>query len=83
MTKKYFDEWEFHKAQAYSMMNPFEAIKKFEKYLKQYPQDYITYTYYAFSLITIGELDKAEKVLDYVEKKLMKIINLLLKKHIR
>lgn len=67
MQEKYYDEWEFQKAQSHKTLNPFEAAKKFEEYLKQYPKDYITYAYYASSLITIGELDKAEKVLNYVE----------------
>lgn len=68
MEEKYFDEWEFRKAQSYRIVNPFESVKKFEEYLKEYPKDYSGYVYYASSLITIGELDKAEKVLDYVEK---------------
>lgn len=68
MNNKYFDRWEFQ--QAFSLMetNPVEANLKFEEYLKKYPKDYAIYSYYVSNLITIGELDKAEKVLNYMEK---------------
>lgn len=38
-----------------------------EEYMKKYPLDYSAYPYYASILITLGDFNEAEKVLDYVE----------------
>ena len=69
MDNKYYDEWEFHKVQSLRNFNPKETVEKFEQYLKEYPNDYSAYCYYASSLVTIGKLEEAEKVIDYVEKR--------------
>ena len=67
--KKYYDKWQFDQAFNLIETNPHEAKNRFEEYLKQYPDDYATYPYYAYVLITIGEFEQAEKILNYVEKK--------------
>lgn len=68
MSVKYFDNWEFQQALSFLDTDPFEAKIKFEKYLQKYPKDYCTYAYYASVLITIGQYDEAEKILEYVKK---------------
>lgn len=47
--------------------NPFEAKNKCEEYLKKYPKDYMAYTYYASVLITVGQFNEADQVLEYSE----------------
>lgn len=51
---------------AISKMNPYEAVKANEDYVRTYPFDYIASAYYISSLITIGELDKAAIELRYL-----------------
>lgn len=60
---RFYDSWEFKQAHSYRATNPYDAVAKFEEYIKKYPQDFSSYIYYASSLITIGELDKAEEML--------------------
>ena len=69
MKNKYFDRWEFKQANSIIETNPLEAKLKFEQYLEKYPEDYSTYYYYASVLIILGDLDVAEKVLNFVEEK--------------
>ena len=63
---KYFDNWEFNKIIPLIETNPFEAKIRFEEYLKKYPKDYTTYPFYISTLITLRELNEAEKVLEYI-----------------
>lgn len=65
---RFYDSWEFKQAHSYRATNPYDAVAKFEEYIKKYPQDFSSYIYYASSLITIGELDKAEEMLKKVEE---------------
>ena len=67
--KRYFNKWEFQQAFALSKKNPLEARLKYEEYLEKYPKDYTTFPYYSSILILLGELDEAEKILDYIVKK--------------
>lgn len=67
MVTKYFDKWLFEQVISLSKTNPIKAELKFEEYIKEYPNDYSIYAYYASNLITLGKFDKAEKVLKYVE----------------
>lgn len=69
MSNEYFDTWEFTKALDLINTNPIESKRLFEEYLKNHPIDYSAHTFYASCLITLGELDKAEKVLDDIEEK--------------
>lgn len=66
MENKYFDRWEFEQAITSLLTNPFIAKTKFEQYLSKYPKDYSAYPYYASCLITLKQLEKAERVLNYV-----------------
>ena len=68
MTEKYFDTWQFKSVVDTINKNPIKAKQEFEEYIKQYPKDYAAYPYYASSLITLGEFDKAYKILEYVER---------------
>lgn len=68
METKYYDNWEFKKHIAALYENPFESKNKLEEYLRKYPNDYSAYAYYAYNLIVLGEFDKAEKVLNNIEK---------------
>lgn len=66
MKQLYFNELEFKKAFSLHQTNPMEAKIRYEEYLKKYPKDYYTYTFYVGVLIELGEFDIAEKVLNYV-----------------
>lgn len=68
MEDKYFNVWEFKQAFSSSKNNPQEAKEKYEEYLKKYPEDYTSYTFYISLLINLGELDKAQQTLDFVEE---------------
>ncbi len=72
MNNKYYDTWEFKQALAKLDVNPFDSVSKLEEYLKKYPRDYSMHAYYAYSLITIGELSRARKTLDYLEREAFK-----------
>lgn len=65
MKKQYFNEFEFKKALLLYGTDPLECKNRYEEYLKKYPQDYHTYTYYVGVLIELGEFEYAEKVLNY------------------
>ena len=67
MEIKYFNKWEFQQALNLAETNPLEAKFKYEQYIKKYPKDYASYSYYAHVLITLGNFEQADKVLDYVE----------------
>lgn len=67
MATTYFNKIEFKQALSFAETNPLLAKIKFEEYLKKYPKDYSSYTYYASILITLGEFTKAEYVLDSME----------------
>lgn len=72
MNNKYFDTWEFKKALANLDFNPFESVVKLENYLSKYPKDYSMRAYYSYSLITVGEFNKARKILEQLEKEAFK-----------
>lgn len=64
----FYDRWLSKQAIDQIKNNPFLAKETFEQYLIIYPRDFSTYPYYISLLITIGEFDKAQEVLDYIEK---------------
>lgn len=64
----FYDRWLSKQAIDQIKNNPFLAKETFEQYLTIYPRDFSTYPYYISLLITIGEFDKAQEVLDYIEK---------------
>lgn len=68
MSNKYFDEWEFRQALDQLDSNPYDSAIRLEQYVSKYPKDYSMHAYYAYSLITIGQHDKAKAVLDNLEK---------------
>ncbi len=72
MNKKHFNVWEFKQALELGEKDPISARVLYEEYLKKYPDDYSAYSYYCSNLITLGELELAEKVLNYVEKEYLK-----------
>lgn len=67
MTTKYFNKHEFMKVISLIDTNPMLARKRFENYLMKYSQDYSAYFYYTSLLITLSELDKAERILESVK----------------
>lgn len=67
MESKYYDKWEFEQLLSLAIVNPIEADIQYEEYLSKHSEDYTAYAYYASNLITLGKLDKAQKVLEYVE----------------
>ena len=68
MTKRLYDVWT--QKNIYSSMNndPFGTKEKFEKYLIEYPDDYIAYPFYANVLLTLGYDKECIEVIDYVRK---------------
>ena len=68
MNKNHFNVWEFKQALNIAEIDPLSARVAFDEYLKKYPNDYSSYPYYCSNLITVGELDLAEKILDYVDE---------------
>lgn len=67
MAIKYFDSFEFRQAIELMEIDPFSSISLFEIYLEKYPKDYCAYLFYCCNLITIGKIDEAEKIYNYVE----------------
>ena len=72
MKEKYFDPWEFKHAIDFINTRPSEANKKFEEYLKQYPNDYSCYPFYVTSLINLGNFNKAWQIIHNLEKNYVK-----------
>ena len=72
MNKNHFNVWEFKQALEYSETDPILARVLYEEYFKKYPKDYSGYPYYCSNLITLGKLELAKKILDYVEKEYKK-----------
>ena len=68
MKEKYYDTWEFRKAIEQINTNPIESKINFEKYLKEYPKDYSIHLFYASCLMTLGDFEKAENIIKYVEE---------------
>lgn len=66
MINEKYNNWEFKQALMLCKTNPIEAKIKYEAYISTYPKDYQAYTYYAAILITLGEFEKAQEILDYV-----------------
>lgn len=67
MKNRYFDEWEFKQAISILESNPARAKIELQQYIEKYPQDYSAYIYYISSLITLGEFEEAEYMLNLVE----------------
>ena len=63
MNKNHFNVWEFKQALELGETDPISARVLYEEYFKKYPKDYSGYPYYCSNLITLGELELAEKIL--------------------
>ena len=71
MKNKYYDEWELKQALEHIETNPLVAKCKLKSYIDKYPSDYMSFIYYAAVLITLGEFNEAEKVLNDVELRIL------------
>lgn len=67
MKNKYYDEWELKQALEHIETNPLVAKCKLKSYINKYPSDYMSFIYYAAVLITLGEFNEAEEILNDVE----------------
>ncbi len=67
--KNYFNEYEFNEAFKLQYIDPYEAEKRYENYFLKYPFDYNTYPYFVSLLILLGKFEKANDILNYIEKK--------------
>ena len=67
MKNKYYDEWELKQALEHIETNPLVAKCKLKSYIDKYPSDYMSFIYYAAVLITLGEFNEAEEILNDVE----------------
>ena len=63
----YFNSWRYIEAKKLIKKNPFEAKKKMEEYLKNYPKDYNAKSYYAYLLVVLNKPNEAQKVLENLE----------------
>ena len=64
---KYFNKFETKKIIDIMNIDPVTARDQFEEYLERYPKDYSAHTFYASTLITLGNYDEALKILENVE----------------
>ena len=69
MVAKYFNKWEFKQALDLSETDPSKARILYEEYIQKYPKDYSAYPFYCSILITFGEFETAEKLLNFVKEK--------------
>ena len=69
MKKSLYDYERINRIMIHFEDDPYGTITKFEQYLIDYPRDYSAYPYYCGELIKIGEIDKAEKIYEEVEKR--------------
>ena len=67
MAKFYYDKWECIRINNLSKTDPYNAKKLYELYFQKYPDDSITYLYYAMLLITLNEINKAEAIVNEIE----------------
>lgn len=70
--KMYFNKHEFLEALKLNDTNPYLAEKKYEEYFMKYPMDYNSYPYYISLLIYIGKFKKAENLLNYIKKQMIR-----------
>lgn len=68
MKKTYYDKWEFLNAIELIEIDPYETKTRLENYISKYPNDYSSYIYYSFTLISIGEFEQAENIINTTEK---------------
>lgn len=68
----YFNKFEFNKAYDLLETNPIKAKELLEEYLEKYPLDYSAYPYYSSTLVTLGDFESGEKILDYLKEKIEK-----------
>ena len=72
MSSKYFNKYEFNKACELQYSNPLKSKELFEIYFSKYPNDYSSYPFYVSVLISLNEIDKAQKLYDYLENMFIK-----------
>ena len=66
--KDFFNYRSLEKCMEMIKYDPIGAISAFEKYIDKYPNDYSAYTHYAHSLLVLGKVEDAIKIINYVEK---------------
>ena len=77
----YFNSYEFNKIYNIRFNNPYKAVEDFEKYIEKYPYDYTAKVYYISSLISINELEKANKIFKNIEDTYDKLSEILKKEN--
>ena len=68
MKDKYFNEWEQRSITRIAKENPIEGKKRFKQYLKKYPTDYLSWCQYANTLIVLGNINEAERIINKIEQ---------------
>lgn len=66
--KDHYNKLAFRKAMQLVNSDPYQAKKLYEKYLQEYPDDYMAQAFYASILITLKEFKKAESIIKKIEK---------------
>lgn len=66
MKKDYFNKLEFVRSLNLIEKNPKIALKSFENYLEEYPEDYCSYSFYISVLTEFGLVSKAKEIMEQV-----------------
>ena len=70
--RKYFNSYEYDRICKLTHTDIIGAKEAFEDYLIRYKEDLSAYSKYANILLSLGELDKAESILDLIDYKMYK-----------
>ena len=72
MVYKYYDNFSLDKIVKVLNTNPYYALSELERYISEFPADYIAYTYYIKVLVDVGRFDDALSVVEFVENSNLK-----------
>ncbi|MBQ3436008.1 MAG: tetratricopeptide repeat protein [Bacilli bacterium] len=72
MIYEHHDNWKLGRIVDLATVNPEEALLKYEEYLEKYPKDYSAYTDYAYTLLVLGRVEEAEKLMEFTERQIEK-----------
>lgn len=75
--KLYFNSYKYNKAYNLRINNPYKSVEEFEKYIDEFPYDYLAKIQYISSLITVNELEKAREEYIDIEKNYDKLYEIL------
>ena len=68
MVNKYYDDYRLNELVKSKKFNPNAAIMNMEKYMEEYPEDYLAVSYYADVLASVKRIEDADKILKETDK---------------